>query len=152
MIMTRCAPQRGCAPAPQSSCARSKLTDALLSGRLDDETFKRQQQRVRAERLVLVDKVNQTHEDLDDRYLLVARRIIELAKTARSRWKAGTTSEKRDLLDLLLSNPTMTGATVGYDLRKPFAVLVEMARHNEWRARRDSNPRPSGSKPDALSS
>ena len=43
--------------------------------------------------------------------------------------------EKRGLLDLLLSNSTLTGASVGYELRKPFAILAEMTKGNDWRAR-----------------
>ena len=46
---------------------------------------------------------------------------------------------------MLLSNPVLDGVTVRYDLRKPFKVLSEMNENSEWRAMRESNPRPSAS-------
>ncbi len=36
------------------------------------------------------------------------------------------------MLDLLLSNRTLDGVNIRYDLKKPFAVLAEMARKNNW--------------------
>jgi hypothetical protein len=49
-------------------------------------------------------------------------------------------------------NARMNGGSVRFDLKKPFDTLAEMRGKEDWRTRRDSNSRPSGSKPDALSS
>jgi hypothetical protein len=36
-------------------------------------------------------------------------------------------------LDLVLSNPVLSGATVRYDLKKPFVMLSEMSQKQDWR-------------------
>ena len=47
----------------------------------------------------------------DDKYLATADRVFELAKKARSLWNQRTPSEQRDLLELVVSNPTLDGVS-----------------------------------------
>lgn len=81
-----------------------------------------------------------------------AKTILELATSAKSLWISKSHQERRDFLDMVLSNPILDGLTVRYELKKPFAVLLKMSEKVEWRALRDSNSRPTGSKPATLSS
>ena len=74
-----------------------------------------------------------------------SRRLFELAKQARTLWNQRTPTERRQLLEMVLSNPRLDGVTVRYDMKKPFAILSEMTKGNDWRARSDSNARPSDS-------
>ena len=71
-----------------------------------------------------------------------ANSILELAKNAKSLWKMQSISERKNLLDMVLSNPVLNGLNVEFNLRKPFDVLVEMKGNTEWRTRQDSNLRP----------
>ena len=82
---------------------------------------------------------------LDDKYLATADRIFELAKRARSLWNQRSPAEERQLLEVVLSNPVLDGATVRWEMKKPFAILAEMTNGSAWRARSDSNARPSDS-------
>ncbi len=63
---------------------------------------------------------------------------LELATKAKSLWISRNGHEKRELLEKLLSNPTLSGKTLRYDLKKPFSVLAEMRQKNEWRRVRDN--------------
>jgi predicted site-specific integrase-resolvase len=54
-----------------------------------------------------------------------------------NKWKERSDRERRDFLNELLSNPRLRGRTVEYDLKKPFAVLAEMAKKQDWRPQGD---------------
>jgi hypothetical protein len=116
-----------------------RLFDLLGSGALDAEAYKRQLARLRDERSACTEQLARANEQLDDRYLVTAQRILELAQNAKSLWKTRPPSNKRALLEKVVSNPTLTGRSVRFDLRKPFAVLAQMRGSDEWHARRDSN-------------
>lgn len=122
-----------------------RLVDLYIDGKLDQATYERQRQRLAGERQEAVDRLSRASEDLDDQYLVTADRIFELAKQAKSLWKRRTPIEQRQLLDLVLSNPRLEGVTARWDMKKPFAILAEMAKGGAWRARSDSNARPSDS-------
>jgi hypothetical protein len=77
--------------------------------------------------------------ELDDKYLVTADRCFELAKQARTLWNQRTPSERRQLLEMVLSNQQLDGATVRYEMKKPFAILAEMTKGPDWRAHCDSN-------------
>lgn len=47
--------------------------------------------------------------------------------------------ERREFLDLILSNPILDGLPVRFELKKPFAALVEMKEKKEWCPQPDSN-------------
>ena len=72
--------------------------------------------------------------ELDDEWLFTARRTLELAKSAAELWISRSGAEKRVLLEMMLSNPTLTGRKVSYELKKPFAVLAEIRRKGVGRA------------------
>ena len=111
------------------------LTDKLLKRVIDDETYKRQVVRVRERRADLLNKIEQTHDVLDEKLLVTAGRVLDLAKRAKEFWAVQNLAEKRALLDKLVLNPRMNGASVEYDLRKPFDTLSEMRGKEDWRAR-----------------
>ena len=69
-----------------------------------------------------------------------AQSILELAKDAKTLWVSRAPMERRMFLDKVLSNPVLNGANIEFTLRKPFAVLAEMAQNDNWRPQGDSNP------------
>lgn len=119
-----------------------QLFDLFRAGTLDERGYKRQLERVRAERRRFSELLDQAHEELDDAYLVTAQRVLELATRAKTLWRSRTPKEKRVLLERLLQNPRLEGTSVRYDLRKPFEVLSLMRERVNWRGRRDSNSRP----------
>ena len=79
-------------------------------------------------------KVEAANEDLDDTWLVTAQRTLELAKTAKELWVSRSGAEKRALLDLLVSNPTLSGRKLTFELKKPFALVAEIRRNGVGRA------------------
>jgi site-specific DNA recombinase len=74
--------------------------------------------------------------------LLNASRILELANKARFLYVSQNPAEKAKLLKMVLSNCTLDSATLYPTYRKPFDLIFHRAKNEEWRGRRDSNPRP----------
>ena len=95
---------------------------------LDDDGYPRQLARLRTMRSDAAKKVEAANAELDDEWLFEAQRTLELAKSAAELWVSRSGAEKRALLEMMVSNPTLTGRKVAYELKKPFAVLAEIRR------------------------
>ena len=70
-------------------------------------------------------------------------RALELANKAHFLYLSQTPQEKAKLLRIVLSNCSVDATKLYPTYRKPFDSIFERAKNKEWRARRDSNPRPS---------
>jgi len=77
--------------------------------------------------------------------LLDAMRILELANKAYFLYVKQPPQEKAKLLRMVLSNCAIDAASIYPTYRKPFDVIFQRMKNEEWCARRDSNSRPSGS-------
>ncbi len=82
--------------------------------------------------------------------LLLSVKPMEAPATAYSLYVSQDSVEKAKLLRMLFSNCSVDAVSVTPTYRKPFDMIVKRAHLEEWSGRRDSNPRPSGPKPDAL--
>jgi site-specific DNA recombinase len=116
-----------------------RVVKLYVDGKLDDVTYQRQRDMLMTEKQAAMERLTAASDELDDEYLNNAERIFELATSARSLWNKRSPSEKRELLETLLSNSRLHGANVQYEMKKPFAILSEMAKGPDWRARCDSN-------------
>ena len=116
-----------------------KIVAMYVDGKLDDVTYQRQRDMLLTEKHAAMDRLSAASEELDDKYLVTADRIFELAKQARTLWNQRTPSERRQLLELVVSKPRLEGSSVRFEMKKPFAILSEMAKGPDWRAREDSN-------------
>ena len=83
--------------------------------------------------------------------LLTAKRTLELANKAYFLYVTQKPAEQAKLLKIVASNCCFDGVSLYPTYRKPFDIIFQRAQSKEWRARRDSNSRPTGSKPAALS-
>jgi site-specific DNA recombinase len=77
--------------------------------------------------------------------LLTANRILELANKAYSMYLCQNVAEQGKLLRMVLSNCATDGVSLYPAYRKPFDLIFDRAKTEEWCALRDSNSRPSGS-------
>ncbi len=115
--------------------------DHYDKGEIDREAYNHQRKRLQAEQLQYADMMEQAQLTINDAALETVESIIELATNAESLWKHMTTEERRSLLDKLLSNRVLDGASVRYEIIKPLRTLSEMREDQKWRRERDSNPR-----------
>ena len=116
-----------------------RIIDMYHDGLLTPESFKRQQERIRGEQDELVRQLRALQRSLTDSVYETCKTVIELAIHAKSLWITQSPEERKKVLDMILSNPTLNGTNVQYDLKKPFALLKEMSGDLKWRTGQESN-------------
>ena len=81
-----------------------------------------------------------THEKANRAYFEEGIKILELANRAYSLYVQQTPHEQRRLLNVLLSNCTLTNGSLRPTYKKPFDVLAQRVKNEEWLGEKDSNP------------
>ena len=89
-------------------------------------------------------------EGADDGYYITARYLLQLANKAPAIFESSEAETKRELIKLVLQNPVIDGVTLSATIRKPFSYFAEGSDQHIWGERGDSNPRPPGPQPGAL--
>ena len=127
------------------SAVRRRLDQAYLDkldSKISEEFWTRKTSEWQAEEQQILLAVQGLQSANPDR-MLDAVRTLELANKAHSLYLAQPPTEKAKLLKVVLSNCAIDAASVYPAYRKPFDMIFQRAKNEEWRARRDSNPRPS---------
>ena len=75
--------------------------------------------------------------------LLDAAKILELANKAYFLYVKQNHAERAKLLKMVLSNCGIDAVSLYPTYRKPFDLIFQKVKTEEWCARRDSNTRPS---------
>ncbi len=70
-------------------------------------------------------------------YMLEGVKLMEIANRASELFKEASKEEKRQLLNLILSNPQVVNGNIEYHYRKPFDMFVNVTDLAEWRGGRD---------------
>ncbi|MBS1983577.1 MAG: recombinase family protein [Bdellovibrionales bacterium] len=112
-----------------------QIFDLLMAGKIDQETHDRQIKRVRDERSDLTKKLDDAELQIAEVEMETAKSIIELAKSAKELWDSRSPLERREFMELLLSNPVLNGKSIEYNLKKPFAGIAAMKADSNWRLR-----------------
>jgi len=113
-----------------------------LDGKITDEFWTRKSDEWRAEEQQVLFAMQALNQIQPER-ILNAVRILELANKAYSLYVKQSPTEKAKLLKTVLSNCTLDAVSIHPTYRKPFDLIFMRAKNGEWRARRESNPRPS---------
>ena len=102
-----------------------------------EESYQRQLRHVRTERLRFTSLLEGAQLQLSDAVAETAKSILELATNAELLWLSKNPDERRKDLDRILSNQSLDGQTIRYEMRKPFQVLSKMKQNEEWWAQLD---------------
>ncbi len=98
------------------------------------EEWQREEQQIQAELQRLA--------ELNPERILDGVRILELANKAHFLYVRQPAAEKAKLLKIVLSNCAIDAVSVYPTYRKPFDVIFQRAKNEEWHAWADSNRRP----------
>ena len=118
----------------------NKLFDLRIQGNINQEDFEKQLARIRTNRDGLTDQLATLQKGLTSAVMETAKTVLELSTSAKTLWNIRPAEERRVMLDKLLSNPILNGVSIQFELKKPFAVLVQMTENVSWCAERDLNP------------
>jgi DNA invertase Pin-like site-specific DNA recombinase len=116
-----------------------------LDGSITDEFWARKNDEWRGEEKEVLFAL-QGLDQIQPERMLNAVRILELANKAHYLYVKQPPAEKARLLKTVLSNCSVDAVNIHPTYRKPFDLIFMQTKNDGWRARRDSNSRPSGSK------
>lgn len=68
----------------------------------------------------------------EDDYYLTTNYLLQLANKAYELFESSEIEQKRQLLKLILQNPTLDGRLVQYDVLKPFDTILNYADNKLW--------------------
>jgi hypothetical protein len=122
-----------------------------LDGKISEEFWNRKSTEWQAEEIQIRASLQALQAARPER-LLDAARTLELANKAYFLYVKQDHAEKAKLLKMVLSNCGIDAVNLYPTYRKPFDLIFERAKTEEWRARRDSNTRPLAPEASALSS
>jgi site-specific DNA recombinase len=124
---------------------RNRLDQAYLDkldGKISEELWSRKSAEWQAEEQQIQMAIRAVGEIKPER-MLNAVKILELANKAYFLYVKQSPPEKAKLLNLVLSNCAIDATSIYPTYRKPFELIFAKGKNEGWRARRDSNPRPS---------
>ena len=109
-----------------------------MPGWITDDEYSRYYQEFRS-RTDDIDNRLVNLQKAEDDYYLTANYLLQLSKQAYELFVSSEMEQKRQLLKLLLQNPTLEGKKVRYSLIKPFDTIPDYADHQRWLRRWDSS-------------
>jgi len=109
-----------------------------LDGKISEEFYDGKSEEWRKEQEGLREAIGR-HEKANINYLVQGTQILELAKKAYFLYLQQDPSEKRKLLNILLSNCTFDGGNLHPTYNRPFDMLVKNKEIEDWLPGQDSN-------------
>jgi len=108
-----------------------KMYDDKIAGLIDEAFWKTKydEYRVKQEE---IEVSLLAHQKADDTYIHSGIQLLELAQNASTIFKKGSNSQKREILNFVLSNSKLTSENIEFELKKPFDMLVKVSKTKNW--------------------
>ena len=127
-----------------------QLYEDKLDGKIEGDFWSRKQAALREQELAIEVQLSGLRAPVTQASVLTVERIFELANKARSLYLTRNTAERGQLLKTVLLNCATDGVNLYPAYRKPFDLIFERAKTEDWSGREDLNLRPPGPEPGAL--
>jgi site-specific DNA recombinase len=128
-----------------------RMYEDKLDGKIDEEFWNRKMADWRTEERALQSAAESLDIPVPENRALTAQRIFELANKAHFLYLTRNHAERGQLLKTVLLNCATDGVNLTPTYRKPFDLIFERAKREEWSGREDLNLRPPGPEPDFAS-
>jgi site-specific DNA recombinase len=127
-----------------------KIYDDKLEGKISEEFWQRKQNEHRQQERSLEAQLSSVQKPVSGESVLTVERIFELANKAPFLYFTRNSIERGQLLKSVLLNCATDGVSLTPTYRKPFDLIFQRAKNEEWSGREDLNLRPPGPEPGAL--
>ncbi len=127
------------------------LLDLRLRELVSDAEFTERKREIAERRASLEARLAAPSRSAEEAATLTRATFLFATRAAQC-YRTGSAVQRRQILEAVASNPTVGGRKVRFLARKPFSILSAAAASSTWCGRKESNPRPCGPKPHALSS
>jgi len=112
--------------------------DDRLHHVIDESLWRTKSAEWRAEELKLRTVLESTSAEALGSKFDSVRKTFELAQIVDSKWVNLSNHERAKLAKIVLSNCSTDGVTLSFSYAKPFDLIVERSKNEEWRRERDS--------------
>jgi site-specific DNA recombinase len=121
-----------------------------LDGKINSELWERKIAEYREQERAAMVQMSRSSVPVSQENMLSAKRIFELAANAHSLYLTRNSTEQGQLLKTVLLNCATDGVNLWPVYRKPFDLIFEHVKTENWSGREDLNLRPPGPEPGAL--
>jgi site-specific DNA recombinase len=119
-----------------------QMYEDKLDGKIDQEFWTRKMNEWREQERALEAELSALSNPVTQDHVLTVKRIFELANRAYFLYLTRNTAERGELLKSVLLNCSTDGASYCPTYRKPFELIFERAKTENWSGREDLNLRP----------
>jgi site-specific DNA recombinase len=127
----------------------SRNYEAFLDGMITQEMYKKKHEEL-TENLKRLSQSRENIELMSNDIFGSISHLLQLSRNAPALFKNGDIEDKRNLLNLVLSNLELEDKELRWKLKEPYDCMALCNENGNWLGRRDSNPRMPGPKPGAL--
>jgi site-specific DNA recombinase len=127
-----------------------RIYEDKLDEKIDEAFWTRKMSEYRDQEHMLETAIAGLREPLTSENVLTVKRIFELAQRAQFLYLTRNPAERGQLLKKVLLNCETDGISLTPTYRKPFDLIFQRAKKQEWSGREDLNLRPPGPEPGAL--
>jgi DNA invertase Pin-like site-specific DNA recombinase len=137
--------QELCAARQRLAALRTRMDQMYedkLDGRIDEEFWTRKMNEWREQERSLEARIESLSAPVTPQRALTVQRILELANKAHFLYLTRNAAERGQLLKTVLLNCGTDGVSLWPTYRKPFDLIFQRAKTEEWSGREDLNFRP----------
>ena len=127
-----------------------QIYEDKLAGKIDERFWTRKQTEYRGQEQELETQLATLSMPITKENLLTIERVFELANKAHFLYLTRNSVERGQLLKSVLLNCATDGVSLFPTYRKPFDLIFERARTEDWSGRADLNCRPLAPQASAL--
>jgi len=121
-----------------------RLFEDKLDGKITEEFWAVKSSEYRDQELALETALKRLSQPPSTDHVLTVERVFELANRAYSLYVTRNVAGQAQLLKMVLLNCATDGANLWPNYRKPFHLIAQRAKNEEWSGREDLNLRPPG--------
>lgn len=99
-----------------------KMYEDRLDGRLGEKEYDELVREYKAKQSDVLEQMK-GHTDADENFHLTANMLLSICKRAKEIFKSSEIEEKRQILNFLLQNSTLSGEKLYFTMRSPFSIL-----------------------------
>jgi hypothetical protein len=119
-----------------------QMYEDKLDGKIEEEFWARRMNDYRTQERAIEAQLSSFSIQVSSEHTLTVQRIFELANRAHFLYLTRNSAERGQLLKSVLLNCTTDGASLTPTYRKPFDLIFERAKTEDWSGREDLNLRP----------
>ncbi len=119
---------------------QNNLLDVLIDKSITKDVYDKKHQELK-DKMELLEIEMSEYQNADYNYQTTVAIVISVARRAKTIFeKSSDIAGKRTFLTYILQNPTLNEKTLGFTLRSPFNLVLELADNPNWLGDQDLNP------------